>query len=574
MEIYTIDKNTLSRTGVIDQYISFLWNIEYNDVGSFELNLDVSYFDRVQSDTIIQCTDDLKHNGIVEYIAKNTQDNGSETLTVKGRLLESILDRRIVVGGNSFSSVQPAQIASSLITSNAISNRPIPGLEIGELVNAPEGVIDYAAENISLLDAVKNVCATGNIGFRMYVDSEDNKIIFETFIGENRTEKDNTTTSIEENTISNVLNNAKFSNGFSGWTEFYNRRAYDYDKEEYISGYPLTASNGIAAKTRVKSRGVMEDEKGNKKKYDIWEKSPYVTQETTLTADHIYFISASCMNKTSSVIGFGFDNMLSFTYTGERYDRLTALYVPESNGSVTFFAGYGELEEKENQYVYFKDLILIDLTKEFGIGDEPTLDWCTDNIYYNASGELTYKTQTITFIKNANMPLVFSRDRDLLITSQYEKNTTNEKNFLYIKGANDTSATITSDGGTAKTGFDLKESFVDLSSISKESSGVEIPDASYLSMIKSNGKGTLKQTVVSEIVGGDLYLLSNVVFGVDYDVGDIASFREDNINFSVDYRISSAKISYGREGKKISVELGNDIPKFYDLVKLVSKGAR
>ena len=89
MEIYVLDPNTLDRLATIDVYESFIWNTSYNNIGNFELHCSMKFFKILQTERVIQNTDDDKHNGLIETVYKVTKDDGSETLAIKGRMIEA-----------------------------------------------------------------------------------------------------------------------------------------------------------------------------------------------------------------------------------------------------------------------------------------------------------------------------------------------------------------------------------------------------------------------------------------------------------------------------------------------------
>lgn len=573
LEIYIVNLKTLERIGIIDQFHEFIWETCYNSVGSFELRCGMQYFNLLATGNMVQNIEDLNHIGIIERVLKETDNDGNESLRVSGRMGESLLDRRICYGEYNYSSQQPADIISDLVKKNAIDSRPIENLQIGDLADAPEGLIDYIGDNQSLLEVVEDICSISLLGFRIKADTEEKTLTLDIYYGENRTEKDNTQVDVTENYAGNVLANGFFQNGFSGWTERYNRRAFNYSDQEYFGPYPMTVSGGIVSKSKVKSIGEALDEDGDPYNYDIWEKSPWLEQSISLKKSHIYYMSATCYNPLNTVISFGIDKLMSFKPTNG-YVRQSNLYVPPSDSNYIFFAGYGELEDKENQFVYFRDCMLIDLTDTFGVGEEPTLEWCDNNIYLDSAGTLKYKTQVISFIENYNMPLVFSRDRDLLISLEYEKISTNEKNYARIKGDNNVIITLLSEEGETKTGVDLKEMYINLSSISQTMDDIEIPISSYEAMLKKNAMATLKKMSVSETIEGEIYQYSNKKYGTDFYLGDIVSFMDESMNYSVDLRISSVEESWSDKGYSISIKMGENIPNIVDTIKLVSKGAK
>ena len=566
MEIYVIDIKTLERIGVVDFYKSFVWKPIYNTPGNFEMKCSIKYIDLLQTERLIQCTADLKHNGIIENIIKVTEDDGSENLIVKGRTAEALLERRICKGAYKFESMQPSQICGSLITSNAIENRPLGNMTIGSLADAAEGVISYSGSNESLLSEVQQICKIALLGFRVYADTDEKKLIFETYNGVNRTSEYNTITHITENDAENMLNNGFFTLKTEGWQEHNNYRGFNYRSQEPRSGYPLKAYNGIIAKSRVYD---IVDE--GSRVYVQYRSSPYLTQKVKLDSNHIYYISACCQNPLDAVISFGIkENELQLNFTkSTEYSKQGCLFVPKETKMYEFCAGYGEIPEEEEQYAYWDYCILLDLTATFGPGKEPSYDYCFNNIYYS-DDILKYKTQTIEFVENYEAPLVFSRDRDTLISVEYEKNIVNECTHLFITGENGVETDIKA---TEKTGVELKERHISIY-IPRKVNNIEIPLNSYIEMLKNSGKAALRKLITNEIVDGTFYKLSNVQFGKEFNLGDIVEFVDSKLKKKSSLRISQAMQIWDSSGHTITVTLGEDIPNIIETIKLVSKGAK
>jgi len=270
-------------------------------------------------------------------------------------------------------------------------------------------------------------------------------------------------------------------------------------------------------------------------------------------------------NRTNSIVGFGIDSIMRTGKT-TRFIRLDTYYVPSKTGSYTFYAGTGDLAEERNQLVYFKSAVLIDLTATFGVGREPDLNFVSRNIYY--SNGWKYKKEITSFIPNANDPLVFSRDRDTLVEIEYYKNNTNERNVLYINGEG-----LNTVIDEAKEGLSRKEMFIDLSNISREMSGIIIPQPSYVAMLQREGRALLRQMVISEMIDGKYYLLSNKKYRRDFYLGDIVNCV-DRIGFETSLRISGTTEVWDESGYSLTLTLGDDVPDIYETIKLVSKGAK
>lgn len=569
MEIYVLDHD-FNRIGVVDIYESFIWSPAYNTVGNWELRCPMEYFRLLQTDRIIQCTEDDDHNGIIEYAEKVTDDEGTESLLVKGRMLEALLERRIARGNNLYEDQQPAAILSGLADRNMIdpedATRQIPNFEVSGQPVADGGVVSYSANNPTMLSAAQSLIQEAQLGFALAADDENKKYVLKLYKGVNRSEEDNTVTEITTEPVINLLVNGEFSEGLSGWQTKYNHRAFNFRTQEEFGPYPMTVSGGIVSKSKVCSLG----DDGGPELIDIWEPSPNASQTVSLDSAHIYYVAARIDNPTDSVVGFGPKKggacLLSSGRTSG-YVKLAGLYVPEATGPHSFYMGLGDLAERHDQCLYMDYGLLIDLTATFGPGNEPGLEYCVNNIYLESGWRC--KKQTISFVPNANDPLIFSRDRDTLIEIEYSKNITNERNVLYVQG--DNLDTLIEEGLSES--WKRKEAYLNLSGIKRSVDGITIPEASYLAMIQREGRAALRKMVINEMIDGKYYLLSNKRYRRDFNLGDLVNCV-DRIGFETTLRITGTTEVWDTSGYSLAVTMGDDVPDIYETIKLLTKGAK
>lgn len=102
IEVYKMeaaeDALTITLEAVCDTFSSLLWDIEYYQCGSFEVYIaanpeNLSIF---QTGRIIGRDDDSQHFGIIESVQIDTDAENGDYLTVKGRFLMCLLERRII----------------------------------------------------------------------------------------------------------------------------------------------------------------------------------------------------------------------------------------------------------------------------------------------------------------------------------------------------------------------------------------------------------------------------------------------------------------------------------------------
>lgn len=142
IEVYKMiaDEDTLIITleAICDGFSSLFWDIEYYDCGRFEVYIaanpqNISIF---QTGRIVGRDDDSLHFGIIESVHIDTDAENGDYLTVRGRFLMCLLERRIIHPTYSVTTESAySDIVRNAITLNAISgdNRRIPGLSLGDV---------------------------------------------------------------------------------------------------------------------------------------------------------------------------------------------------------------------------------------------------------------------------------------------------------------------------------------------------------------------------------------------------------------------------------------------------------
>ena len=190
MDLYVLDKefNTL---GLLDQFDSFIWTDRYNEAGDFEIYTAVTseLLDLLQADRYLWWNES-EHTMIIEQITVDTDEDLGNMLTVTGRSLESILDRRIIWNQTDLKDTLP-NCVKKLLNENAISptdeNRKIPGLIFVEPIDERLTSINIEGQitGDNLYDTIVLFCQTYNVGFKVILD-DSNQFVFSMYVGDDR----------------------------------------------------------------------------------------------------------------------------------------------------------------------------------------------------------------------------------------------------------------------------------------------------------------------------------------------------------------------------------------------------
>lgn len=190
MNLIVLDTN-LQVVAVADTYNSMIWTDRFQEAGDFELcrPMERSVLDYIQKDFYLW-RKDSEHVMIIEKILIESDAEDGDRLTVTGRSLESILDRRIIWGLKTLSGNFQDGV-KSLLEENIINpskpERKIPNF-IFEASTDPaitELKIDTQYMGDNLYDVITALCKERGIGFKVTLNSS-NQFVFKLYSGADR----------------------------------------------------------------------------------------------------------------------------------------------------------------------------------------------------------------------------------------------------------------------------------------------------------------------------------------------------------------------------------------------------
>lgn len=187
----TILNTNLDAISIVDTYESFIWTDRYYAYGDFELYgaMRDGLLKVVKQDYYIQSRES-EHVMIVEKIQITSDTEDGNHVTVTGRSLESILDRRIVWGQKTLSGNLQNGI-KILLDENIIapsdSNRKIQNFifKASEDQAITKLTIDAQYTGDNLYEVIQTICEERGIGFRITLD-EEKRFVFELYAGTDR----------------------------------------------------------------------------------------------------------------------------------------------------------------------------------------------------------------------------------------------------------------------------------------------------------------------------------------------------------------------------------------------------
>ena len=190
MLIHIYNKN-IEKIGVLGEESSIIYNRRYDKVDTFQIHTDItkSKLDILREDNLIR----LDHDNtlaLISYSEKESKNNGTEIIVVKGKEASNLLSRRIIWGRYYENNTTPYHI-KELIERYAInpsdSKRKIDNLEFRfdeSIIHSGYEKIRIQRTNTNLLEAIQNLCETEGLGFKTVL--ENNKIVFLLYKGEDK----------------------------------------------------------------------------------------------------------------------------------------------------------------------------------------------------------------------------------------------------------------------------------------------------------------------------------------------------------------------------------------------------
>ena len=176
---------------VLDVYNSFIWTDRYFKYGDFELHASMNevLLQYLKQDYYITNANS-EHVMIIEKLLINSDIENGNTITVSGRSLESLLERRIVwnrttLSGNLQKGIK--KLLNENVISPSNSNRKIDNFIFEESTDsAITGLtIDGQYTGDNLYEVIASICQEKDIGFKITLNTS-NQFVFKLYSGVDR----------------------------------------------------------------------------------------------------------------------------------------------------------------------------------------------------------------------------------------------------------------------------------------------------------------------------------------------------------------------------------------------------
>lgn len=189
MEFMVLDKN-YDAIAMIDTFTSAIWTVRYDEAGDFELCTPVrlDYIQAIQIGNYLWSKESDRLM-IIETVEIATDAENGPQFTVTGRSLESILERRIITSGITFSGNVQSIIISMLNSEviNTSANRKIPNFSYKTSTDPriTRTSMEFTARGENLYDMICSLCQECKIGWKVLPKGAGG-FEFELFVGTDR----------------------------------------------------------------------------------------------------------------------------------------------------------------------------------------------------------------------------------------------------------------------------------------------------------------------------------------------------------------------------------------------------
>lgn len=196
MDIHVLDKDYNS-LDLVQDFESFIWTDRYSGYGDFELVVAARSRWLLAPDHHIHIKES-DHLMIIDSYEKMTNDDsGKDLMKVVGRSGEALLDNRLVTPSRSTEpwtreGFTPENIATWLVDKICVRATGFSAMDAIENLTLvapdPSGVeIDVEFENSkTLYEAVKELCDSADLGFRMHYKPDSKNYTFKVYKGTDR----------------------------------------------------------------------------------------------------------------------------------------------------------------------------------------------------------------------------------------------------------------------------------------------------------------------------------------------------------------------------------------------------
>ncbi len=161
--------------------------------------------------------------------------------------------------------------------------------------------------------------------------------------------------------------------------------------------------------------------------------------------------------------------------------------------------------------------------------------------------------------QDKNSWAIFSDSFRNIKNAQYDRDESDHRNFAYVAGEGEGSAReIVEVDIRQGPDEERRELWVDARDLQQHSDTVNYTDAQYRDLLFQRGLEKLADYAVLEKVDSDVDPAANLVYGTDFDLGDLCTYRYSDVNIECSKRITEIQEVFEGARRTLSVIFGTD----------------
>ena len=162
---------------------------------------------------------------------------------------------------------------------------------------------------------------------------------------------------------------------------------------------------------------------------------------------------------------------------------------------------------------------------------------------------------------------IFGGDEENVKLGDYTLSTRDEKNVAWVAGEGEGAERVIVEVDRTN-GAPRKELWVNAADIRKESSSrATLTDEEYRELLVQRGDEKLAKYKRTESAAPTLLPQSNLVYGKDFDLGDLAEYHDDEAGIMVEARITKVVETYEGGEEAVEIYFGDEEKKIMQKVK-------
>lgn len=190
--VFQVDNTTFEQVGEVNKIKSLVWQTPYNDYGEFQLTVPLDEENRnlLKEGRVLWTGEEVA--ATIEYIQNDVDDDGLQTMKIKGHTLEKLLEDRVINGTYSVTNGTVSGAISSLVYTmfcdppDGNQDRVLPWLKVIVDESVVPDALSMQKTGDSVYDYIMDLTETYEFGFRIVFDPIDKMLIFKVIKGVDR----------------------------------------------------------------------------------------------------------------------------------------------------------------------------------------------------------------------------------------------------------------------------------------------------------------------------------------------------------------------------------------------------